>query len=63
VDKIAAAHVGMALESILLETALEPLTDAFGSLGSFGTSAIAQSLAQHDRSGFGALIAEQLARG
>jgi len=50
------------MEAIVLSAALEPLANGNDALGGYGTDALAQSIAQHDRSGFGALIAASLER-
>ena len=60
VDKLAAQRVGTTLEALFLETALKPLAPGFDALGGYGLAALAQSIAQRDPYGFGALIAAKL---
>ncbi|MGC2130939.1 MAG: hypothetical protein WA629_12690 [Candidatus Aquilonibacter sp.] len=59
-DSLAAQRVGMTLEALFLTTALKPLAASFDALGDYGVGALAQSIAQRDSLGFGALIAARL---
>jgi hypothetical protein len=62
VDSAAAARVGAAFEALLLARVLEPLAQG-AALGSFGTTFLAQTVAERDVRGFGAAIALLLERG
>ncbi len=62
-DTSSAQRVGIAFETLLLSSVLKPLAAGFdNALGDYGTSVIAQSIAEHDRNGFGALIARSVER-
>jgi hypothetical protein len=60
VDSPAAQRVGMTLEALFLAMTLKPLATGFDALGDYGVGALAQSIAQRDSHGFGALIAARL---
>ena len=46
---------------MLLQMALRPLAAGVDVLGDYGIGLLAQSIAEHDSGGFGALIAARLA--
>jgi hypothetical protein len=53
-------RVGAALESLLLEQMLKPMSAGDDALGDYGLSAVARVIAERDTHGFGALIAARL---
>ena len=53
-------RVGAALESLLLEQMLKPMSAANDALRDYGLGAVAQMIAERDTHGFGALIAARL---
>jgi hypothetical protein len=53
-------RVGAAFEALLLEALLRPMVRDADAFGGFGATAVAQSIALHDSTGFGALIAARL---
>lgn len=59
-DSAAAHRAGAAFEAMLLKDVLAPLTRGTQGLGDFGANALAQTIAEHDANGFGALIAARL---
>jgi hypothetical protein len=50
----------MTLEALFLAMTLKPLATGLDALGDYGVGALAQSIAQRDSHGFGALIAARL---
>ncbi len=60
-DSIAAHRVGVTFETLLLDTMLHPMAAGLDALGDAGIETLAQSIAQRDSNGFGALIAARLA--
>jgi hypothetical protein len=61
VDSQGAQRIGVAFEAMLLQMALRPLAAGVDALGDYGIGLLAQSIAEHDAGGFGALIAARLA--
>ncbi len=61
-DSAAAAQAGVVLEAMLVQTTLAPLARSDAALGSLGVAYLAQSVAQRDARGFGAVIAALLER-
>jgi hypothetical protein len=62
VDSLSARRLGAAFETLLLVPLLEPFAGTDAPLGSFGSSCLAQSIADRDQSGFGSLLARMLER-
>jgi len=60
VDSAGFARAGAAFEALWLETLLQPVMPGSDALSSYGMSAVAQSIAEHDPCGFGSIIAERM---
>ncbi len=61
-DSGAARLIGARFEALLLERALSPMKGSFGEFGSIAVGALAESIAQRDRGGFGSQLAALLER-
>lgn len=59
-DSATLGHLGTAFEAMLLERCLSPLVKEDDALASFGVNALAQTIAERDSHGFGALLASRL---
>lgn len=57
-----AARVSVLLEGMLLAPVLRPLVAGAGFVGDYELDLLAQELARHDATGFGALLAARLER-
>jgi hypothetical protein len=60
VDNGVARRAGALFETMLLETVLQPMAEQMPALGGYGIDVLAQSVAQHDAAGFGAVLARRL---
>ncbi len=61
-DSRVARLAGAQFEALLLERVLAPMQEAFGQAGDIAVAAYAQSIADRDADGFGALVAGALER-
>ena len=57
---VASHQAGVAFEAMLLEEFFKPLEKDFDAVGSYGIALLAQTIAQRDARGFGALLATRL---
>lgn len=55
-------QLGARFEGLLLADLLAPLSRSLGEASSFAVAPLAQSIAEHDKHGFGALLAAQFSR-
>ena len=62
-DNVAARRVGAQFEGLLIEQLLAPLGASFAEIATLSLAPLAQSIAEHDGNGFGALLAAWLERG
>jgi hypothetical protein len=62
VDSAVAQRVGAAFEALLLQQLLAPLARDDAALGSYGSTFLAQSIADRDALGFGAALVRVLER-
>ncbi len=59
-DSIAQRQAGIAFEAMLLKECFKPMEKEFDAVGGYGMELLAQTIAQHDERGFGAMLAARL---
>jgi hypothetical protein len=60
VDSASLSRVGATFEALILEQVLEPITQGNDAVGGYALMSVAQTIAERDSRGFGALLASRL---